>query len=166
MGSSQHFYPESGYLSPSFPHRRAMWATAAAVACGVIGGTAGLLAVMTGHNMPPPQAMVDPGLSELWYDFAALQVGTSGMGSSTAEPGFAPPPDSANGLATPSPAADAGKRCTESTWPFFDNDCLWGKSAADGREERRHKRILARLKSPWCSSLHSKQGAYICRPRT
>jgi peptidoglycan biosynthesis protein MviN/MurJ (putative lipid II flippase) len=37
MGSSQHFYPEAGYPSPLFPHRRAMWATAVAVACGVIG---------------------------------------------------------------------------------------------------------------------------------
>ena len=168
MGSSQHFYPEFGYLSPSFPHRRAMWATAVAAACGVIGGAIGLLAAMTGHGLEylPPQTMVDPGFSELWYDFAALQAaGTSGMGGSTAEVGFAPAPDTAGTSAAP-PAADAGRRCAESTWPFFDNDCLWGKSAGDRREERRHKRIVLRLKSPWCSSLHSKQGAYICRPRT
>jgi hypothetical protein len=163
MGSSQHFYPEFGYLSPSFPHRRAMWATAVAAACGVIGGVVGLLALMTGRGLdyPTPQAMVDPGFSELWYDFAALQAtGASGPGRSTAESGFAPPPSAA------SAATEAEKRCTESTWPFFDNDCLWGKAAADRREERRHKRIVARLKSPWCSSFHSKQGAYICRSRT
>jgi hypothetical protein len=161
MGSLQNFYPESGYLSPSSRHRRAMWATAVALACGIIGGAIGLLSLMTGHQFDflPPQATVDPGFAELSHDFATLEAtGTLSKGSSTAPTGAARAPDAAN--------AGIEKRCAESTWPFFDNECLWGKTGRERREDKRHKRIVSRLKSPWCSGLRSKEGAYICRPRT
>jgi hypothetical protein len=169
MGSPHHFYPESGYLGPSFHHRRAMWATAVALACGILGGTIGLLVLITGRNLDdlPRQAIVDPGLAELWYDFAALQAaGTSGVSRPMAEARFVPVPEPANAGIAGAPPGVPAKRCAEATWPFFDNDCLWGQSAEGGRQDRHRKRIVARLKSPWCSGLRSKEGAYICRPRT
>jgi hypothetical protein len=160
MGSFQNFY-ESGYLSPSSRHRRAMWATAVALACGMFGGAIGLLSLVTGHqfDFPPPRAAADPGFAELSHDFATLEAtGTLSKGGATAPREGARPPETAN--------AGIEKRCAQSTWPFFDNECLWGKSGEERREERRHKRIVSRLKSPWCSGLRSKEGAYICRPRT
>ncbi len=38
------------------------------------------------------------------------------------------------GLATRPSSADAGRPCKESTWPYFDNNCLWGKT-------KRHVRV-------------------------
>jgi hypothetical protein len=166
MGSSQHFHPEFGYLSPSFQHHRAMWATAVALACGVVGGTVGLLSLTTGQgpDFLSSQATVEPGDAELRYDFAAL--GMSGGGRPTAPAESAAVPDRANAVVAAPATANADKHCTQSTWPFFDNDCLWGKTADDGAAHRRRKRIVSRLRSPWCSGLHSKEAATICRPRT
>jgi hypothetical protein len=164
MGSLQNFYPESGYLAPSSRHRRAIWATAVALACGVIAGTIGLLSLLTGQSdFLPPRAAPDPGFAELAHDFATLEPhGTWSGGNSSAGTGNTRAPDASKAGDVTSVAIGIEKRCAESTWPFFDNECLWGKTG----EERRRKRIVSRLKSPWCSGLHSKEGAYICRPRT
>jgi hypothetical protein len=161
------FLLEWSYLSPFFHRRRALWATTVALACGVIGVAAILFAVLTGQKLDraPSQGVVDPGLAELWYDFAALQgAGTSG---GTAEAGFVPAPEPVNtGTVKPPSAGQLNKRCTQGTWPFFDNDCLWANTADSGPPQRLRKRIVARLKSPWCSSLRSNDGAYFCRPRS
>jgi hypothetical protein len=165
MGSLQNFYPESGYLSPSSRHRRAMWATGVALACGIIGGAIGLLSLMTGHQFDflPHQAAVEPGFAELSHDFATLEAaGTLGRSSSTPDAGNARAPEAAKSGNAASAATGIDKRCAQSTWPFVDNECPWGKPDEEGRR----KRIVSRLKSPWCSGLHSKEGAYICRPRT
>ena len=137
-----------------------------ALACGVIGAIAILVAVLTGHkfDLPSPQAVPDPALGELLYDFAALQ-GT-GMPGAAAPAGFVPAPEPTNNkTATPSLASQPNKGCTRATWPFFDNDCLWG-NADSGTQERRRKRIVARLKSPWCPGLRSNDGAFFCRSRS
>ena len=140
---------------------RAMWATAVALACGVIGVVAVLVAASTGHkfNHASSQAVVDPALAELWYDFAALQG--AGISSTTAHAGFVPAPEPVHtGV-----ASQPNKGCTRATWPSFDKDCLWG-NADSGTQERRRRRIVARLKSPWCSGLRSNDGAYFCRSRS
>jgi NhaP-type Na+/H+ or K+/H+ antiporter len=51
-----------------------MWATMVALACGVIGVVAVVVAVLTGHKFDyaSSQAVPDPALAELLYDFAAL----------------------------------------------------------------------------------------------
>jgi hypothetical protein len=136
-----------------------MGATVVALACGIIGVVAVLVAVSTGHkfNHAPSQTMVDPALAELWYDFAALQG--AGMPSATAQVGFVPEPVHTGVASQPN------EGCTRATWPFFDNDCLWG-NADSGTQERRRRRIVARLKSPWCSGLRSNDGAYFCRSRS
>jgi len=154
------------YIDQLFHGHRAMWATVVALACGVIGVVAVLVAVSTGHKFDhaSSQAVVDPALAELWHDFAALQG--AGMPSATAQAGFVPPPKPVHtGTATPLLASQPIKGCTRATWPFFDNDCLWG-SADSGTQERRRRRIVARLKSPWCSGLRSNDGAYFCRSRS
>ena len=141
-----------------------MWATTVALACGVIGAIAILVAVLTGHKFDHASSQVDPALAELLYDFAALQA--SGMTSATAQVGFIRPPEPANtGTASPPLGSRPNKDCTRATWPFFDNDCLWG-NAGSGTQERRRRRIVARLKSPWCSGLRSNDGAYFCRSRS
>jgi hypothetical protein len=63
MGSSQHFYPEFGYLGLSFDRHRAMWATVVAMACGAVGAGVGALALIGGQefDFPPPRATVEPG---------------------------------------------------------------------------------------------------------
>jgi hypothetical protein len=135
-----------------------------ALACGVIGAIAILVAVLTGHKFDHASSQVDPALTELLYDFAALQA--SGMTSATAQVGFIRPPEPANtGTASPPLGNQPNKDCTRATWPFFDNDCLWG-NADSGTQERRRRRIVARLKSPWCSGLRSNVGAYFCRSRS
>jgi hypothetical protein len=146
-------------------HRhRAMWATVVALACGAIGVVAVLIPVLTGHKFDPASSQIDPALVELLYDFAALQG--AGMPSATAQAGFVPPPEPANtGTATPPLASQPNKGCTRATWPFFDEDCLWG-NADSGMREKRRRRIVARLKSPWCSGLHSNAGTYFCRSRS
>ena len=141
-----------------------MWATVVALVCGVIGVVAILVAISTGHKFDHAPSQVDPALAELFYDFAALQA--AGMPGATARVGFVPPLEPANtGTATPSVASQPNKGCTRATWPFFDNDCLWG-NADSGTQERRRKRIVARLKSPWCSGLRSNDSAYFCRSRS
>jgi hypothetical protein len=154
--------PGIGLPNPFF--HRAMWATTVALACGVIGVVAVLCAVLTGHELDhaSSRAAVDPGLAELWYDFAALQAAGIPGGASQAR--FVPAPEPE--IATPPAASRPNKRCTRATWPFFDNDCLWGNTVDSGTRERRRKKIVTRLKSPWCSGLHLNDGAYFCRPRS
>jgi hypothetical protein len=152
---------------PLFHHHRAMWATVVAVACGAIGVVAVLVAVLTGHKFDhaSSQAVPDPALAELLYDFAALQG--AGMPGAAAQAGFVPAPEPTNNkTATPSLASQPNKGCTRATWPFFDNDCLWGNTADNGTQERHRRRIVPRLKSPWCSGLHPNAGAYFCRSRS
>jgi hypothetical protein len=166
MSSSQHFYPKWGYLSPSF-HLRAVRATVVALLCGAIAGAALLVAAVTGHKFDHTshQEAADPRFDELWYDFAALQgAGTSGA---TRDAGFVKAPEPVNtGTAAPPSASPPTKHCAQGTWPFFDNECLWGDLAEGATPDRRRKRIAARLKSPWCSGLHLNYGAYFCRPRS
>jgi hypothetical protein len=150
------------YIDHLFHRRRAMWATMVALAWGVIGVVAVLVAVLTGNKFDDASFQVDPALAEL-YDFAALQG--AGMRSATAQAGFVP--ESANtGTATPPLASQPNKRCTRATWPFFDTDCLWANTADTGTHARPRRRIVARLKSPWCSGLHAGDGAYFCRSRS
>ena len=153
------------YFDHLFHRRRAMWATMVALACGVISVVAVVVAVLTGHKFDDASFQVDPALAELLYDFAALQG--AGMPGATAQVGFVPAPEPANtGTATPPLASQPNKRCTRPTWPFFDTDCLWGNTADSGTHARPRRRIVARLKSPWCSGLHSNDGAYFCRSRS
>ena len=153
------------YIDHFFHRHRAMWATVVALVCGVIGVVAILVAVSTGHKFDHAPSQVDPALAELLYDFAALQA--VGMPGATARVGFVPPLEPANtGTASPPLASQPDMRCTRATWPFFDNDCLWGNTANSGTQERRRRRIVARLKSPRCSGLHYNVGAYFCRSRS
>jgi len=79
-----------------------MCATGVALACGVIGVLAILVAVLTGHkfDVASPHAVPDPALAELLYDFAALQG--AGMPGAAAQAGFVPAPEPANtGTASP-----------------------------------------------------------------
>jgi hypothetical protein len=144
-----------------------MWATMVALACGVIGVVAVVVAVLTGHKFDyaSSQAVPDPALAELLYDFAALQG--AGMPGAAAQTGFIPAPEPADrGTASPPLASQPDKRCTRATWPVFDNECLWGNTARSETHERRRRRVVGRLKSPWCSGLHSNDGAYFCRSRS
>jgi hypothetical protein len=151
------------YIDHLFHHHRAMWATVVALACGVISVVAVVVAVLTGHKFDDASFQVDPALAELLYDFAALQA--AGMLDATAQAGFVPEPAN-TGTATPPLAGQPNKRCTRATWPFFDTECLWGNTDDSGTHERRRRRIVARLKSPWCSGLHSNDVAYFCRSRS
>jgi hypothetical protein len=178
MGSSQHFYPESGYLGSSFDHHRAMWATVVALACGVVGAGVGALSLVGGQefDFPASRATVEPGYAELSHDFAALQAAVRpGIDNPTGGAGNGGAPDSAEaGLAAPSdaagtasaPATGAAKGCPQATWPFFDKDCLWGGTAGFGHDDGPRRRIVPRLRSPWCFGLLSNEGAYICRSWT
>jgi hypothetical protein len=175
MRSSEHFNGDANYLVASHQFRRMMGATIAAAVCGVIGGAAGLLSLTTGHESDFPGAPVasisEPGAPvpsvseyahELAFDFAALQSAEI-VGSPTAVVGAAEAPAVVNaGVAPSSAEADLTARCAQGTWPFFDDKCLWGTTAQIGHR----KRIVFRLKSPWCSSLHYPEGAYYCRSRT
>jgi hypothetical protein len=127
-----------------------------ALMCGVAAVVIGLVGFATGH-MLPQRAAVDPA-STVSRDFAALgealrgQIGAGSIGAGSSDP--------SETAAGSSPVA---VHCAGSTWPYFDKDCLWG----NGEEvARRHKRIVLRLKSPWCNGLRSKEGAYACRRRT
>jgi hypothetical protein len=160
----QHFYPELN-VGHRFHHLRAMWATVVALACGVIGVVAVLVAVPTDHKFDQASSQVDPALVELLYDFAALK--TAGMPSAIAPAGFVSAPEPANDGTAASPlGSQPDKGCTRATWPFFDNDCLWGSTVDRGTHERRRRRIVARLKSPWCSGRHYNVGTYFCRSRS
>jgi hypothetical protein len=150
---------------PFFHHHRVMWATVVALMCGVVGVVAILVAVSTGHKFDHASSQVDPALAELWHDFAALQA--AGMPGAAAQEGFVPAPEPANtGTASPPLASQPDTRCTRATWPVFDNECLWGNTADSETHERRRRRVVGRLKSPWCSGLHSNDNAYFCRSRS
>jgi hypothetical protein len=138
----------------------------------------GVLSLIGGQefDLPPPRATLEPGYAELSDDFAALQAAARrGIGNPTggaansrapdpAEPDVAAPSDAAG--AASSAATNATEGCPQATWPFFDKDSLWGGTAGFGRDDRPRKRIVPRLRSPWCSGLRSNEGAYICRSRT
>jgi hypothetical protein len=178
MGSSQHFYPESGYLGSSFDHHRAVWATLVAMARGTVGAGVGAPSLIGGQqfDLPPARATVEPGYAELSHDVAALQaaarpeIGNPAGGAGNdggpvpAGAGVAAPSDAAG--AASATATGAAKGCPQATWPFFDRDCLWGGTAGFGHDDRPRKRIVPRLRSPWCSGLRSNEGAYIRRSRT
>jgi hypothetical protein len=170
MGSTQVF---RGGAFPSFLHHRALLAAVVAATGGTGFAVGALLALIRG-DFPPPRATIAPGYAELSRDFAALDDSElfAALGETPAP--FKPPGETAITGAAVTGAAVTGaavtgaaptrRACGESTWPFFDQDCLWGDGATQG--VRRRKRIVSRLKSPWCSGLLSKEGAYICRPRT
>jgi hypothetical protein len=165
MRSSEHFNADTGYLVASHHFHRMTWATVVAAACGVIGGAAGLFSLTTGHEFDFPGAPVtsiSEYADELAYDFAALQ-GSEITGSPTAVVSGADVPTLTNADVTPSSAeAVVGTRCVQGTRPFFDDKCLWETAA----QTRHRKRIVFRLRSPWCSGLHNSEGAYYCRSRT
>jgi hypothetical protein len=155
MSSSRHHYAQSGYLSSAVHPHRAMAATAVAVICGVIGGAVGLFSLITGQEFEFQRAQAKLNAEyadELMYDFQALErTETEATGSATT-----PAP-----VVASSAASNDAKRCEEGIWPFLPNDCRWGTTAP----ERHRKRIVSRLKSPWCSPLHGAEGAYNCRAR-
>lgn len=155
MGSTQTVHPG---VFLSFQHHRALLATVVAVACGAGFAVGALLALIRG-DLPPPRAAIAPGYAELSHDFAALDGGELFATLGEAPATFMPPSDA-------TAAAPPPKACTQSTWPFFDKDCLWGNGDGAAQGTHHRKRIVSRLKSPWCSGLLSKEGAYICRPRT
>jgi hypothetical protein len=167
MGSTQVFRPGP---FPSFLHHRALLAAVVAAVGGAGFAVGALLALIRG-DFPPPRAAIAPGYAELSHDFAALDDSElfAALGE-TAAP-FKPPSETTitgapvTGTAVTA-AAPARRACGESTWPFFDQDCLWGDAGGATQGVRHRKRIVSRLKSPWCSGLLSKEGAYICRPRT
>jgi hypothetical protein len=165
MSSSQHFYPQSGYLCPSFHFGRAMWATTVAAACGVIGVAVGLFSLMTGHELDfrHYQAMSNAKYAdELTYDFAVLKLpeAAGAAGPAVVAGGTQMPLPANVGIAVAPDDAGASKPCTEGTWPF-ESDCLWGAAS----QEWHRKRIVFRLKSPWCAGFKVTQGAYYCRSR-
>jgi len=164
MSSSPHDYPESRYLSSSFHFHRAMAATAVAAICGVIGGAVGVFSLISGQpfDFQRAQAKLNAEYAqELAYDFMALKrAETDGAAGPTGAAAVAPAPGAANAAASPA-TADDEKRCTEGTWPFVSDNCLWG---AAGPEWHR-RRIVSRLKGPWCSGLRDAEGAYNCRSR-
>jgi hypothetical protein len=137
-----------------------MAATAVAVICGVIGGAAALVSLITGQELDFQTGRTDAKYAEeLAYDFQALnRAETDATGSATAP--VMPTARSAD-VGASSVATDDAKRCEEGIWPFLPNDCRWGTSGP----ERHRKRIVSRLKSPWCSGLHGAEGAYHCRAR-
>jgi hypothetical protein len=163
MTSSQHPHPEADYLHPSFQFRRAMWATIVAVTCGAIGGAVALFSVVTGYEfafLRDQTKLNSEFAQELIYDFDALRHAEA--------VGDARPIAGAGDVQMPVPAnfeiaasTDDAAQCTEGTWPFLDNGCLWG---ATGQQWHR-RRIVLRLKSPWCAGLRVTQGAYNCRGR-
>jgi hypothetical protein len=141
-----------------------MAATAVAVICGVIGGAVGLFSLLAGPAIDLHAAQTDVKYAkELAYDFQALErAETEVTGSATAPAAVAAAPARRNAdVGASSDASDDAKRCEEGIWPFLPNDCRWGTTAP----ERHRKRIVSRLKSPWCSPLHGAEGAYNCRAR-
>ena len=122
-----------------------------ALMCGAAAVVIGVIGFATGH-MLPRRATVDPA-STISRDFAALGGGLRGP----LEVGTSDPSETAVG------SSPATVHCAGPTWPYFDKDCLWG----NGEEVARHRRrIVLRLKSPWCNGLLSKEGAHVCRRRT
>jgi hypothetical protein len=143
-----------------------MAATAVAVICGVIGGAAGLFSLIAGQEFDFQRAQTKLNTEyaeELAYDFETLKrTETDGTGNASIPAAVPAAPATRSADAGPSSAAASGaERCREGTWPFLPNECLWGTTAP----ERHRKRIVSRLKSPWCSGLRGAEGAYNCRAR-
>lgn len=59
----------------------------------------------------------------------------------------------------PSDVSSATNRCSVGSWPYSGENCLW---AADAPKRRR---IVLRLKSPWCSGVLRQQPFHRCRTR-
>jgi hypothetical protein len=57
------------------------------------------------------------------------------------------------------PISPNTNQCSGGSWPYSTNDCLW---AADSPKRRR---IVTRLKSPWCTGVLRLQPFHSCRPR-
>jgi hypothetical protein len=155
MGSRRRFH-----LHSHRARHRLQSATAGALVCGAAVLAIGLVGLATGR-MLPQRATVEPAAKVISRDFADL--GPAGASSAA---GLRAPTAAASSepvdVASASPSREA-RRCAGATWPYFDQDCLWG----NGEEAARHrKRVALRLKSPWCNGLRSKEGTHWCRPRT
>ena len=162
MRSPERFYPESDYLHPAFHFRRLMWATVVALACGVIGITVGLFSVVTGDELEFLRAQSKSNVGyadELNDDFAALRGAETIASPAVVSDGAQMPIPAEVNISVPVDDAEVGKPCPEGTWAFFDDNCPWGTSPP----QRHRRRIVLRLKSPWCAGLRDTVGTYNCR---
>jgi len=64
-------------------------------------------------------------------------------------------PETSEGSVPPS----ADNQCSGKSWPYSSDNCVW---AADAPKRRR---IVFRLKSPWCSGVLRHQPFHRCRTR-
>lgn len=62
-------------------------------------------------------------------------------------------------LPQPPQTPETADECAGGTWPYFTSNCLWAPDVP------KRRRIVQRLKSPWCSGVLRHQPFHSCRPR-
>jgi hypothetical protein len=150
MSSSQHFYPQFGYLHPSFEFRRTMLVLVVALACGLLGIMEGLLFTTMGWQMNPrPSApfQSDSVSKEVANEFAAVQAPTTDLQA----------PQHVESVPLPRERAPT-RQCAEGTWPYYDEDCLFGPSTV----RQHHRRTADRRRKPWCAGVFHGRNAQRC----
>jgi hypothetical protein len=150
MSSSQHFYPQFGYLHPSFEFRRTMLVLVVALACGLLGITEGLLFTTMGGHLNPRSDSPSPSdtaSQQVANEFAAVEAGTVDLRA----------PQHVEDVPLPRERAPAAQ-CAEGTWPYYDNDCLFGPSTV----RQHHRRTADRRKKPWCAGVFHGRNAQRC----
>jgi hypothetical protein len=153
MSSSQHFYPQYGYLHPSFEFRRTMLVLAVALGCGLLGIMEGLVFTTMGRQLNPRSVSPSPSetaSAEIANEFAAVQATTPDL------------PASQHIKEVPLPRERAlsalDKHCAEGTWPYYDEDCLFGPSTV----RQHHRRTADQRRKPWCAGVFHGRNAQRC----
>ena len=138
---------------------RLLIATAAALVCCAVGLVAATLILTTGDRFeyrPALPAVVDARDGPAGSSAPTENIGTQGAAAPEK------PPEKVQGGRAPhrDGEASAPASCTASQgWPYSPKDCRF----AEKPDKRR--RIVIRLKSPWCSGVLRHQPFHACRPR-
>ncbi len=132
-----------------------MVATAAALVCCSIAIVTAIVSLATGGHFEqsPAETALRQYRNELEYDFEKLGA----LDAPAADAVEAARPV---GAVPPGTTGESGSSCSEGSWPFFSNDCLWTTESSP-----RHRRPAQRLKTSWCAGLLRHLPLCLTRPR-
>lgn len=150
-------FDERLVLSGSSQELRWTIATIAALACGTAVLAAAVAGSMIGDHSTYQLATGQRFAHQLVYDFEALRTFQPAARDALPDtPETVHPSDATSERFA---GSESRNQCAGQTWPYFTDDCLWAVDAP------KRRRVVVRLKSPWCKGELQHRPFDSCRPR-